>query len=87
MESKMSRLTLALRQLANDESLGPQYLDQFDFTLKFESVLFNIVPAAILIVVCPFYLAKFRGQPVVAPQGALLWFKLVSTSFQKLMSC
>lgn len=73
----MDTLLHFARRVANDKDFGPQYLNQFDFTLTFEASIFNILPASIIIFVCPLFIFHYNAKPVVAPQSAMLWSKIV----------
>lgn len=61
----------------NDEGFGPQFGNRFDFTLKFEYLLFKIIPSGIFIVVVPFYIWACLWRPVYTRPGIVLGAKLV----------
>lgn len=73
----MDVLGRAAELLANDNSLGPQYQDLFDFTLTFETSFFNVLPPALLIFACPLHIAYYTKQPVVATPNKVFWSKIV----------
>jgi ATP-binding cassette subfamily C (CFTR/MRP) protein 1 len=48
----------------SDNAFGPQYCDNFDFTLKFEQSVFQITPCALLLFALPFRVSQLRRQEV-----------------------
>lgn len=68
---------LAAAQAA-DELFGPQWLDRFDFTLKFENILMGILPHTLFTLFALVYVAAVYRKPVLARPGAVLWTKAVS---------
>lgn len=48
----------------SDRAFGPQYCDNFDFTLVFEQSFFQIAPCALLLLVLPFRASQLRRQEV-----------------------
>jgi ATP-binding cassette subfamily C (CFTR/MRP) protein 1 len=46
----------------SDDGFGPQYCDNFDFTLAFEQSFFQIAPCALLLLVLPFRASQLRRQ-------------------------
>ena len=48
--------------LVSDDSFGPQYCDDFDFTLVFEQSLFQIAPCALLLLALPIRASQLRRQ-------------------------
>lgn len=64
----------------DDDSLGPRLSGSFDFTLKFERIVFHIVPSAVVLLAIPYYLYKaITSRPAVRP-GVLLWMKLATAA-------
>lgn len=65
----------------DDASFGPAvhgcHHRDFDFTLKFESILFSIVPAAAFIVLALVRLVWLSRQPVIAKGRVFQLAKLV----------
>lgn len=51
---------------------------RFDFTLKFEEVVFDISLSSAVIAILPFFFFYYYFEPVYIRRGALLWAKLVS---------
>jgi hypothetical protein len=45
-----------------DNAFGPQYCDNFDFTLIFEQGFFQITPCALLLFALPFRASQLRRQ-------------------------
>lgn len=62
----------------DDNLFGPQYGDKFDFTLRFEHIIFTILPASILITAFPVLLYQYTQKPVVIGRSWSLYAKLVS---------
>jgi ATP-binding cassette subfamily C (CFTR/MRP) protein 1 len=46
----------------SDNAFGPQYCDNFDFTLVFEQGIFQITPCALLLLALPFRASQLRRQ-------------------------
>lgn len=63
---------------AADNTFGPQWLDRFDFTLRFENILMTILPHAAFIVFALAYVSIVYRKPVLARPGALLPAKCAS---------
>lgn len=61
-----------------DNSFGPQYGDQFDFTLRFELIILTILPASVLLTMYPILLYHYTHKPVVVSRSWSLYVKLVS---------
>lgn len=59
-----------------DGQFGPQFPGQFEFTLLFEHVLFDIIPGSVAVLAFPFYLRMALRQAKQAYAGYLLWLKL-----------
>lgn len=63
----------AAAMLADDNRFGPQYGQQFDFTMVFSNIVLTIVPAALIIAASPAYIfAGFGKPPMTAKKGPLL---------------
>ncbi|KAJ6781856.1 hypothetical protein PWT90_08917 [Aphanocladium album] len=60
----------------DDNSFGPRLRGQFDLTLKFEHLIFYLVPSCIVVFITGLYVKRTLsvGRPLVRP-GALLWMK------------
>lgn len=67
----------------DDQSFGPQYGDRFDFTLRFEHIIFTILPATVLIAAYPILLYQYTRKSIVVGRGWSLYAKLVSFSASK----
>ena len=67
--------------IGNDNSFGPQYGSAFDFTLLFNDAILTIVPTALLITACPFYIYAKRQDAVKVERGGVFWAKLVCFLF------
>lgn len=61
-----------------DGSFGPVYAGKFYFTLRFEHIIFTILPASILIAMYPILLYHYNHKPVVVGRSWSLYVKLVS---------
>lgn len=48
----------------SDDSFGPRYCNQFDFTLLFEQSFFQIAPCALLLISIPWRASQLRRQNV-----------------------
>lgn len=59
--------------LAVDRKLSPGYINTFDFSLAFESVILTIAPLGVLIAVCPFHIWHHRKGPAVSKIGLHFW--------------
>lgn len=62
-----------------DNAFGPRTGSSFDFTLKFDDTVLNILPSVIMICATPVFIAYYRKQKQVILVSALLWCKLVSS--------
>lgn len=71
----------------DDNSFGPQYGHQFDFTLRFEHLIFTILPASLLIAAIPVLIYHYTRKPAVISRGWLLYAKLVSLSARPCHLC
>lgn len=71
----------------DDDSFGPQYGDTFDFTLRFEHIIFTIVPASILISIYPILIYQYARKPVVVGRSWSLYAKLVSLNVSRSCLC
>lgn len=67
--------------IGSDNSFGPQYGSTFDFTLLFNDAILTIVPTALLISACPFYIYAKRQRAVKVERGGVFWAKLVCLLF------
>ncbi len=65
-------------QLLGDDSIGPLVASQDDFTIDFEGAVFTIIPAALIIVLTPFFLRNAFRKAEYMQSGMLLWFKMIS---------
>lgn len=65
----------------DDASFGPSVHScrrrDFDFTLKFESIFFSILPAAVFILLAVIRLVWLRREPVIAKGRVFQLAKLV----------
>ncbi|KAJ3493500.1 hypothetical protein NLG97_g4685 [Lecanicillium saksenae] len=59
-----------------DQQFGPVLAGHFDFTLLFEQAIFEILPAALVILAIPWYVKKLAGGRQLVRPGLLLWGKL-----------
>lgn len=63
--------------LADDAVFGPQYDQEFDFTMVFNNTILTILPAALLIAACPAYILSSFGNAPVTSKKKPLFYKLV----------
>lgn len=57
--------------------LGPY----FDLTLRFEHIVFDLIPSCLFIFCVPYYVFRIFGSPKLSVAGKLFWFKIVSHYF------
>jgi len=68
---------------SNDDAFGPGVSgcrDNFDFTVKFELLIFSIVPAVLFIVLAIWRVALLMRKPVIVHAPKLQLLKLVNTN-------
>lgn len=68
---------------ASDNNLGPQYCDNFDFTLVFEQSFFQIAPCALLLLALPFRASQLQRQEVKCTNT---WIRLLKQGIILLLS-
>lgn len=73
--------------LVSDDSFGPQYCDDFDFTLVFEQSLFQIAPCALLLLVLPIRASQLRRQETKCARSWARRSKQAIISFLALSQC
>ncbi|KAI0194204.1 putative ABC transporter [Astrocystis sublimbata] len=66
---------------AADDTFGPQYRSQFDFTLVFEQVFFQIVPCGLLLLVLPWRISQLRRQQPKTSRTAASSLKYAAAGF------
>lgn len=64
-------------QLLGDDSLGPLVASKDDFTIDFEGAIFTILPAALIILLTPYFLRNAFRKAEYMQSGILLWFKMI----------
>lgn len=74
----LRRLVVRAAASSGDSSLGPTSRTWFDFTLKFEEIAFGMIPTAMLILIAPLYLVRYKNRQAEAAADAQMWAKLVS---------
>lgn len=52
----------------------------FDFTLRFEEIILQLMPSALAIGACLIWYNHYRHEPVYVRSSPLLWAKIVRTS-------
>lgn len=67
----------AADMLADDGTFGPQYGQEFDFTMVFNNIILTIIPAVLIIVASPMYGMASRGKSPVTSKRGPLFRKLV----------
>ncbi|KAM3547048.1 hypothetical protein ARSEF1564_000089 [Beauveria bassiana] len=65
---------------AMDNTFGPVFPGEFDFTLLFERCMLGMVPAGIAILVLPVYLRAMASAINQVRPGRLLWAKLATAT-------
>lgn len=63
--------------LADDGVFGPQYGQEFDFSMVFNNTILTILPAALLIAACPAYILSSFGKSPVTSKTRPVLYKLV----------
>jgi ATP-binding cassette subfamily C (CFTR/MRP) protein 1 len=63
---------------ALDNSFGPQYCDQFDFTLLFEQTIFQILPCTLLVIIVPLRALQLRRQKVKTSTNLVKAVKIIA---------
>lgn len=59
--------------LADDGIFGPQYGQEFDFSMVFNNIVLTTIPAALIIAACPVYMISSIGRsPVTAKKWPVL---------------
>lgn len=76
----LGRGTIKMSTLAADRNFWDPLLDVFDFSLKFEEVILEIIPSIIGIILFLVFANRYRLEPVYIRTSPLLWIKLVSHS-------
>jgi ATP-binding cassette subfamily C (CFTR/MRP) protein 1 len=71
----------------SDDAFGPQYCDNFDFTLVFEQSFFQIAPCALLLLALPFRASQLRRQEVKCARSWTYLCKQAIISFLALGQC
>lgn len=67
----------AANRLADDGVFGPQYGQEFDFTMVFDNTILAIIPAVLMIAACPAYVFAYFGKAPVTTSRRPLLFKMV----------
>lgn len=70
-----------------DNAFGPQYCDNFDFTLVFEQSFFQIAPCALLLLALPFRASQLRQQEAKCAISWTYLCKQTIISFLALSQC
>lgn len=73
--------------LVSDDSFGPQYCDDFDFTLVFEQSFFQIAPCALLLFALPIRASQLRRQEAKCAKSWTRLGKQAIISFLALSQC
>jgi len=73
--------------LVADDSFGPQYCDDFDFTLVFEQSFFQIAPCALLLLALPIRASQLRRQETKCARSWTRLGKQAIISFLALSKC
>lgn len=63
---------------AADRAFWPPLGAIYDFTLRFEETVFNLIPSSIVLAYCPVVISKYWKRPAQVHTSSLLWAKLVS---------
>ena len=71
----------------SDNGFGPQYCDNFDFTLTFEQSFFQIAPSALLLLTIPFRASQLRLQEAKCARSWTHFCKQAIISFLALSQC
>lgn len=72
---------MAPQNITADSLFGPQYGDEFDFTLSFQELIFTFIPTIVSIALTPFGLWAALREPVAIRTSFLFWVKLVCILF------
>jgi ATP-binding cassette subfamily C (CFTR/MRP) protein 1 len=67
----------------SDNAFGPQFCDNFDFTLVFEQSFFQIAPCALLLLALPFRASQLRRQEVKCARS---WTQLCKQAIISLLA-
>ncbi|OAA75848.1 ABC multidrug transporter [Akanthomyces lecanii RCEF 1005] len=62
---------------AEDQPFWAPIMGIFDFTLKFEESILQILPSGLVIAMLPFAIFHYWNQPVYVRSSPLLWVKLI----------
>lgn len=62
----------------DDESFWPESFPIFDFTLKFEETILQILPSGSFVFFASALILYYYQRPVRIHRSGLLWLKLVS---------
>ena len=66
--------------LAADRNFWDPLEDIFDFSLKFEEAVLQLIPAGISLSFFPIFAYRYRHDPAYIRSSPLLWAKLVSSA-------
>lgn len=64
-------------KLAEDSHFWDSILIFFDFTLKFEEIILQLVPSSVAVLISPAFLTHYQNEPVYVRSNVLLWAKVV----------
>jgi len=73
--------------LVSDDTFGPQYCDDFDFTLVFEQSFFQIAPCALLLLALPIRASQLRRQQTKCARSWVRLGKQAIISLLALCQC
>ena len=73
--------------IISDNGFGPQYCNNFDFTLTFEQSLFQIAPSALLLLTIPFRASQLRRQEAKCARSWTHFCKQAIISFLAMSQC
>lgn len=65
----------------DDAYFGPQFGQEFDFTMVFDNTILTIIPATIMIGAAPVYMFWYHKAVAKTSKRGPLWVKLVSYIF------
>jgi ATP-binding cassette subfamily C (CFTR/MRP) protein 1 len=71
----------------SDNAFGPQYCDNFDFTLVFEQSFFQTAPCALLLLALPFRASQLQRQKAKCARSWTHFCKQAIISFLALSQC
>ena len=69
---------VSTNQSIDDSYFGPQFGQEFDFSMVFNNTILTIIPATIMIGAAPIYMLCYQKATAKTSKRGALWVKLVS---------